>query len=187
MCAGMCTRCPAPWSKVGQPLRAGKRALGARRRLHGMDIVVAGAGMIGVDRQHPLERGHDLLGPPLGPAFGRPVIPGLLIHQRFGVERAGWSRRRDTVATGIRSWPRHSRIQFRACGVGCAGIAGGECLDIRSFPDSPAPPDSRPPGRPRRLLLLRSIHRQIDVRPQRQGDSPMGHRGLRIEPRGLPE
>lgn len=76
-------------SQRRQPFRAGERPLGAGRGLHRVDVIVAGAWMVGVDRQHLLECGHDVLGPALRLAIERPVIPGLQIHERFRVERAG--------------------------------------------------------------------------------------------------
>ncbi len=80
---------PRTGGQFGQSLCAGKRALRAGRGFHGVNVVVTGARMVGVDRQGLLEGCHDIFGPAFRFALCRPVIPRLQIHECLGIERAG--------------------------------------------------------------------------------------------------
>lgn len=174
-------------SQFGQPFCAGERSLRARRRLHGVNIVVTGARMMGVDRQGPLERCHNILCPAFGFTVRRPVVPRLQIHECFGIEPAGRRIVGVPLPQGSHR-PGVGYIELGARSVGRNGIPGGERFDVRSFFRTYLPYElqSRPDGLDR-LLLLRLIHWEIDIRPQGQGNPPMGHRSLWIMPRSLPE
>ena len=51
-----------------------------------MNVKVIGAGMVWCVGHGAFEDAEDLEHAPLGSAFGRPQIPGLQVHQRFGEE-----------------------------------------------------------------------------------------------------
>ncbi len=116
-----------------------------------------------------------------------PVVPGLGVHHRLGVEGPGV----EVVRVGLpelahRLGPR--LVQRMAVGLRVGRIAGRQRLD-------PGPLLGAGLGLQRLRLLQRRPgrrdgvvrHRQVDVGPERLGDAPPAHRAVRIEPGGLAE
>src|SRR5215831_16077535 len=87
MWLGMCTRWPAPGNGATQTVGVRLRALRPVGSLDSMDVIVNGAGMIGIPGKHALQSRHD--GRALRVRFSSarlPVIPWTEIHDRFRVQ-----------------------------------------------------------------------------------------------------
>ena len=127
-----------------------------------------------------------------GVALGRdavqlPVVPGLGIHHRLGVEGPGV----EVVRVGPPEFAHglgEGFVEAMAVGLAVGVVAGGEGLDPGPLPGAglglqgPGPAQ-RLPGRRDRVRR----HRQVDVRPEREGDAPPAHGAVRIQPGGLAE
>jgi hypothetical protein len=165
----------------------GSAFLGMSRGLDGVDVEVVRAGMVGIAREHGLEKLHDLRCSRVGLEVQRPELPGAQVHERFRVERRGVEivgvalvdlahgrrvREVEIAGLGIRI----VRVAFREGGDEVA-LARRHALDeIRRLADRDA-----------RLLELVGQTWDVDVGTERVGDAPPGHRALPIEPRRLGE
>src|SRR6185437_7087684 len=116
-----------------------------------------------------------------------PIVPGLGVHHRLGVERAGieivwifFPERAHRVGIG--------RVQLGAVGFGIGRVAQGKRIDPVAllFARVALQCDrilQHLPGRLDGVVL----HGKIDVRAQRKGDAPPAHRTMGIEPCRLAE
>ena len=150
-----------------------------------MDVIVAGSGMIGIELQDSFERRHNLDGMALRLSLRRPIVPRLHIHHRFGIQGAGIGIL-GVVCPHFFHRVGIGGIEHLAFRIRVDGIANGERLDIRLFLRAHAGSQRVCPlNRFIGSLLGLAIHGQIDIGPERQCDSPVGHGRLRIEPRRL--
>ena len=144
--------------------------------------------MAGLAADDPLQGGDDLQGVALGgDAVQLPVVPGLGVHHRLGVEDAGV----EVVRPSLPERP-HRRgvggVEGGAVGLRVGRVAGGQRLDpgallgARLGLQRPRPLQRRP-GRGDGVVG----HRQVDVGPERDGDAPPADGAVRIQPRGLAE
>ncbi len=161
-----------------QALRRPHRALGSLRRLDRVNIEMAETGMIRRFRERALEQRHDLRGPLLGLAAGRVEIPGMQVEERLGGEIGDV----DIVRVRLRHGAHRVGVRQVECRLafGRRGrrvtVAPGDRLDERAFDRRRrpgAPPRLRRRGGGRHGALRR--RREVDVRPQRHGDSPVAH------------
>ena len=189
-CATACARGARRRARAWRRRSAlGSAVLGLRRRLDGVDVVMVRAGMVGILLQHALERGDDLRRLRTRLAVGRPEIPRPQVHQRLGEQRRRVEVVRDTERARLRASRRRRRGRAPC----------GRRWDRRSSASParrcrPARPGS--PSAPARSACCRAscaavralgVERQVDVRPERQRDAPVGHRAVRIEARRLVE
>ena len=172
--------------EIAEPLRARQGALRVRRGLDGVDVIVVGAGVIGVPIEHRLQRGHDLQRARRGLSRLRPEAPGAQIHQGFGEERGG------VEIVGICGAERAHRIGVglvaRSPLAGPGLVAHRERVDVvplgvtRALQSGHGTLDGARGG-----PLARGGERRVDVGAERQGHAPVGHGEIRIEARGLLE
>ena len=66
---------------VLQPLGEGNRLVGGGAGLHGVDIEVRGSRVVGMGGEHALDSGDKRRRVALRLQIGRPVVPGLQVHQ----------------------------------------------------------------------------------------------------------
>ena len=146
-----------------------------------MDVVVVGAKVIRIARQHRLEHGHDLFGALRGLAVERPELPRVQVHQALGVERGGV----EVVGVSARQIAHGVGVlarQRRAVRLGIGRKPDGHRLDVRALGLGPAL-RQRQRLRDGRVRLLRPVivHIEVVVGTERPRDAPVRHRGLRIE------
>jgi hypothetical protein len=144
-------------------------------------------GVIGIARQHALQRADDLLRARLRRALGRPEIPRPEVHHRVREERgslevAGESLRDVAHGVGVRT------VEALALGGGVQGVTLGERVDERALRGS------RGRGQSLRLLdglarafLALGIGGVVVVRPLGDREAPVAHRACGIESRSLAE
>ena len=173
---------------AAEPVGVGQGATGIGGGFHHVDVVVDGAGMVGLAPQHVFQRREDLGRAPLGPRAGRlPVIPGRQVHQGFDMQQRDLRIvriARCRLAHGLRI----GRIERGTVGLGVAGIAAGECRDQVAFAGAGlACRCLRPRDRSQRRGVGRGVHRRIDVGAQHQRLAPVAHGALRIQALRLAE
>ena len=145
-----------------------------------MQVVVAGPRVIGVPREDGLERGDDLVGALLRSPIRLPQIPGPQIHQRFRKQRS----RIRVLGELLRHQSHGLRIgliESLPLGPLPAHVPCDQGFDVSFLSGSSAVCQL-----PSLLDLLDGatfvllLHCTIDVRAERQRNSPIGHGRLWI-------
>ena len=126
MCAGMCTRCPAPGTSVSSRSACGTRALGRLRRFDGVNVVVIRARMIRIALHHALERRDDRVGAGLRRAVLRVEPPRPQVHQALRIQRGDV----EIVGKLLRQLAHRIRVRLFAHGL-IAGRIGDVALRQR--------------------------------------------------------
>ena len=116
-----------------------------------------------------------------------PIVPGLRVHHRFGVEHAGIEIVRMIAATPAHGL-REGFVELGAVGLGIWRVARRKRLDPfalfgRGVILQRLGALQRLPGRRHRVLG----HRQVDVGAKRKRDAPPAHGAIGIEPRAFAE
>ncbi len=171
----------------GQPLRTVERALRVGRGFDRMNVIVTGTRMIRMLPQCRFQDRHDLLRPRLRPPIRAPVVPWPEHHHGFSRQGCGIGI--------IGSLPRNLTHRF---GIGfvlhLAGdrffsqVASGKGFHVGSLPGGGLRQTRS--GLLNRLHgtgLYLGIHGRVDVRPQAQRHTPIGHGRIGIETGGLGE
>ncbi len=150
--------------------------------LHEVDVVVIRPWMIRMGGHHPLERCANRGRGRLEGTVRLPVVPGHRVHGRVGVQRLHvgivGERRRDR-----RHCVRVCAIERGSRGCRIGSEARGQRLDEGAVAAA-----GRRRQRSRPLNGLEGLasaglgHRRVQIRRQRHGLSPVGHRQGRIEP-----
>ena len=173
-----------------QALRRGHRALRTARGLDRVDVVVVRAGVLGVARQHRLQRGDDLLGSWSRLAVQGPELPRVHVHQRLGEEdlhvvvlrvRAGHVAHRGGV--GLVRRLLRGRIERLGPLVARGQRGDQRLLDRTGTGGTLAGGLQRVPGR------LRAVgqHRHVVVGAEGPGDAPEAGRAAGVELGGAGE
>ncbi len=167
-----------------QPVRRDFRLFRSFRGLDEMNVEMERERVMRVAIDNRLDEGHDLGGPRLRFAVRRPVAPGSQVHHRFRVE----GLRVEVVGERFRDLTHRfgEGLVRRGAVFGLPRVALRERVDVRLLPR----------GRLRfqrhgfldqlvRFGLFLRGHHRVDVGTEDQRLSPVGHRELGIEPRGL--
>ncbi len=151
------------------------------RLLDGVDVEVAGAGVLAVALGHRLEPRQQLLGAGLRLVVLGPVVPAAQQHDRLGGQHLGVGIVRISVRhLGHRAGV--GRVAARALGGRVRSVAERHRLDVGAlFVTHAARPRQRPLGRGVRLGAAGRVHGGVDVRPGRPGDPPRAHGAGGIE------
>lgn len=165
-----------------QHTRGGQRLGGLGRGFHCVDVVVGGAGMGRIARQHPFERSDQLGGTVLGlGAAGRPVIPGRQVHQRFG-EQHLQGVVGGKVARGLGHRVGIGQVEGGAVGARIGAVAARHGADHGLLLRLGARGQALRFGGGRHCGRHGlGEHRRVDVGAQHQRLAPEAHRALRVE------
>ena len=169
-----------------EPLGARHGGLGVHR-LDGVDVVVAGPGMVRVAGDDSPELADDLRGALVGRAVRPPVVPRAEVHQGFGIQGRGV----QVVRIGLGHLGHRARVggvEPRAVGGRGRLVALRDRLDVRALP-------RRGVGLEGKRLLRRGVrrdtarrvHGRVDVRPVGKRDAPVAHGAGGIELHGAGE
>ena len=184
MCAGMCTMWPAPGISAARRSACGSARSGVRRRLDRVDVQVDRARRAcGLRLSTVSSVADDVGAAALGLGAARfPVVPGLRVHRRLGVQRldrvVGREARRDRPS----SRRRRRRRAARARPSGRPSSACSQRLDQRALLGARLAFSATAlaeRGQRRRVRLRH--HRRVDVGPEHQRLAPEAHRAGRVE------
>ena len=141
---------------------------------------MAGPRVIGVLREHGLERGDDLVGARLWSSIRLPQVPGTQIHERFCKQRGSIGILGELLrhrSHGLRI----GLIESFALGPLPAHVPCDQRVDVGLLPGSGAVCHS--PSLLDHLdgaMFVFLLHHTINVGAERQRNSPIGHGRLRI-------
>jgi hypothetical protein len=170
---------------AGEPFRRRDPLARFGGGFHRVNIIVIGAGVMRVFREHAFEDGDDFLRPRGRLAVQCPKLPGVEVHQRLGGHHLDIAIVREALGDG-----------FHRVGIGSEDWSfGGRVERLRIRVALRDRVDQRPLDRRRlacmHLRLLQRLpgdcgsrrrhHRQVIVGADGQRDAPPAHRALRIE------
>ena len=178
---------PGARRQGSQPVGGDLAAARVRAGLHGVDVEVERAGVLGVRPHDALEGRQDLGGLRLHAAVGLPEVPGPEVHESVGEQRGGI----EIVGEALRHVTHRIRVlsvQRRPVPGRRGRVPRGERLDERPLPrrDPAGQRDGLLDRRERRLLPL-DVRRAVVVGAVAERDAPVAHRTHGVEAGRLAE